>query len=174
MEQNEYKPSRIALAFFQWYCHPRFREEIEGDLTERYHMHVLKYGRGKANRLFIKEVILLFRPAVAGNIYHLTNTGTMEITNQNKRLFTILAAVVAVLLIPLIAMNFSSEVNWNVFDFLVAGILLLGTGFTLELILRKVKSMRYRILLALALFVVFLLVWAELAVGIFGSPFAGS
>ncbi|WP_373073354.1 hypothetical protein [Zeaxanthinibacter enoshimensis] len=98
----------------------------------------------------------------------------MEITNQNKRLFTILAVTVAVLLIPLIAMNFSSEVQWNVFDFLVAGILLVGTGLTLELILRKIKSMRYRILLALVLFVVFLLAWAELAVGIFGSPFAGS
>ena len=90
------------MMIFNWYCHPDFREEIEGDLLERFNIYSLKYGYTKANRLFIKEVISLFRPSIVGNIYHLTNTGTMEITNQNKRLITILANAVAILLIPLI------------------------------------------------------------------------
>jgi hypothetical protein len=98
----------------------------------------------------------------------------MEITNQNKRLVTILAAAIAILLIPLIAMTFTNDVNWKIFDFLVAGILLIGTGLILEFILRKIKTLRYRILLGIVLFVVLFLIWAELAVGIFGSPFAGS
>jgi len=98
----------------------------------------------------------------------------MEITNQNKRLVTILATAIAILLIPLIAMKFTNEVNWKIFDFLVAGILLIGTGLTLEFILRKIKTLRYRILFGIALFVVLFLIWAELAVGIFGTPFAGS
>jgi len=174
MNKRENKPSRIALTFFNWYCHPDFREEIEGDLMERFNTYSLKYGHNKANRLFMKDVLFLFRPTILGNIYHLTNTGTMEITNQNKRLVTILATALALLLIPLIAMKFTNEVNWKIFDFLVAGILLIGTGLTLEFILRKIKTLRYRILFGIALFVVLLLIWAELAVGIFGTPFAGS
>jgi len=174
MNQRENKPSRIALTFFNWYCHPDFREEIEGDLMERFHTYSLKYGHNKANRLFIKEVLFLFRPSIVGNIYHLTNTDTMEITYQNKRLVTILAFALALLFIPLIAMNFTNDVNWKIFDFLVAGILLIGTGLTLEFILRKIKTLRYRVLFGVALFVVLFLIWAELAVGIFGTPFAGS
>jgi len=162
------------LTFFKWFCRPDFREEIEGDLLERFRMYSLKYGYHKANRLFIKEVLFLFRPSIVGNAYHLTNTSTMEITNQNKRLVTILAIAIAILLIPLIAMTFTNEVNWKIFDFLVAGILLVGTGLTLEFILKRIKTLRYRILFGVLLFVILLLIWAELAVGIFGTPLAGS
>ena len=174
MNQGKNKPSQIALTFFYWFCHPDFREEIEGDLIERFNIYSIKYGYNKANRLFIREVLFLFRPSIVGNIYHLTNTNTMEITNQNKRLVTILATAIAILLIPLIAMNFTNDVNWKIFDFLVAGVLLVGTGLALELILRKIKTLRYRVLFGIALFVVLFLIWAELAVGIFGTPFAGS
>ncbi len=98
----------------------------------------------------------------------------MEIMNQNKRLATILAIAISILLIPLVAMNLTNEVNWSLFDFIVVGGLLLGTGLILEFILRKIKSLRYRILLGIVLFLVLFLIWAELAVGIFGTPFAGS
>ena len=174
MNQRENKPSRIALTFFNWYCHPDFREEIEGDLMERFSTYSEKYGHNKANRLFIKEVLFLFRPSIVGNIYHLTNTDIMVINKQNKRLVTILTSATALLLIPLIAMNFTNDVNWKFFDFLIAGVLLIGTGLTLEFILRKIKTLRYRILFGIALFLVLILIWAELAVGIFGTPFAGS
>ena len=174
MNKKEHKPLQIALAFFNWYCHPDFREEIEGDLMERFNNYYLKYGYAKANRLFIKDVLFLFRPAIIGNIYHLTHTDTMELTHQNKRLITILAVALSILSIPLIAMGFTNEVHWSIFDFLVVGILLIGTGLVLEFILRKIKTLRYRIILGIVLFVVLLMVWAELAVGIFGTPFAGS
>ncbi|NVN18565.1 hypothetical protein GUA46_09435 [Muricauda sp. HICW] len=98
----------------------------------------------------------------------------MELTHQNKRLITILAIALSILLIPFIAMGFTNEVNWSVFDFLLIGVLLFGAGLVLELILRKVKTLRYRIILGIALFAVLLLVWVELAVGIFGTPLAGS
>jgi len=98
----------------------------------------------------------------------------MEIINQNKRFLTILAVAIALLFIPLLAMNFTNEVNWSFFDFVVVGTLLVGTGLILEFILRKIKKLRYRILFGIVLFLVLFIVWAELAVGIFGSPFAGS
>jgi len=98
----------------------------------------------------------------------------MKIINQNKRLVTILSIAIAILFIPLIAMKFTSNVNWTLVDFIVAGILLGGAGLTFEIILRKIKTLRYRIFFGIALFVVLFLIWAELAVGIFGTPIAGS
>lgn len=162
------------MRFFYWFCHPNFREEIEGDLMEQFNIYYINYGYNKANRLFIKEVIFLFRPSIIGNFNHLTNTNTMEIINQNKRLVTILSIATAILFIPLIAMNFTNEVKWTLFDFIVGGVLLVGTGITLEFILRKIKTLKYRIIFGTALFVILFLIWAELAVGIFGTPFAGS
>ena len=93
---------------------------------------------------------------------------------KNKRLIIILAAMSALLLIPFIAMQFTNEVDWSVSDFAIMGVLLYGTGLLCELVLRKVKSVQNRILICVAIVVAFLLIWAELAVGIFGSPIAGS
>lgn len=93
---------------------------------------------------------------------------------QNKRLTGIILTVVCILLVPLIAMQFTNEVKWNLADFIVAGMLLLGTGLLCELVLRKIKKRGYRIALCGALLVALLLIWLELAVGIFGTPFAGS
>lgn len=93
---------------------------------------------------------------------------------QNKRLIFILATIVFILLVPLVAMQFTSEVNWSAADFALMGTLLLGTGLLCELVLRLVQKTSYRILLCLLLLAALFLIWAELAVGIFGSPFAGS
>lgn len=174
MKKKAKKPSQIAMRFFYWFCRPDFREEIEGDLMEQYNNYYINYGYTKANRMFIKEVILLFRPSIIGNFNHLSNTNTMEIINQNKRLVTILAIAIAILFIPLIAMNLSNDVNWTLFDFIVVGVLLVGTGLTLEFILRKIKTLKQRIIFGIILFVVLFLIWAELSVGIFGTPFAGN
>ena len=93
---------------------------------------------------------------------------------HNRRLVGILLTVGLLLLIPLVAMQFTNEVNWSAFDFVVMGLLLLGTGLTCELVLRKVKSLKNRLIICAVILIAFFLVWAELAVGIFGTPFAGS
>lgn len=93
---------------------------------------------------------------------------------KNKRLILILSAVVILLLIPLVAMQFTHEVDWGIFDFILMGILLTGTGLFCELILRKVKSLQNRALFCGVILFAFVLIWAELAVGVFGTPFAGS
>lgn len=93
---------------------------------------------------------------------------------KNKRLLLILSAVAILLLIPLITMQFTNEVVWNSFDFIVMGILLLSTGLLCEFVLRKVKSLQGRIIICGAILFALFLIWAELAVGIFGTPFAGS
>lgn len=97
-----------------------------------------------------------------------------EIMNKkNKRFIGILTAIVLLLFIPLIAMQFTDEVNWALSDFVVMGVLLIGTGLLCELVLRKVGKTSWRIALCMVLLLVFFLIWAELAVGIFGTPLAG-
>lgn len=92
----------------------------------------------------------------------------------NQRLTGILLAAAALLLIPFVAMQFTPEVQWSGFDFVVAGVLLLGTGLLIEGVLRLVKKLSHRILLCTGVLLCLLLIWAELAVGIFGTPLAGS
>ena len=92
---------------------------------------------------------------------------------RNKRLIIILLISAILLLIPLMVMQFSEEVNWTPSDFVVAGALLLGTGLICELVIRKVKKVKYRIAICVALLVLLFLIWAELAVGIFGTPISG-
>ena len=93
---------------------------------------------------------------------------------KNKRLTGIILAVFILLSIPLIAMQFTNEVDWDSRDFFIMGILLLGTGLLCELVIRNIKKLEYRILACGVVLLAFFLVWAELAVGIFGTPFAGS
>lgn len=93
---------------------------------------------------------------------------------QNKRLIGIVLTVVLLLLIPLVPMQFTDEVNWSLPDFVIMGVLLLGTGLLCELVLRKVKKIEYRVTICAALLAALVLIWLELAVGVFGTPFAGS
>lgn len=93
---------------------------------------------------------------------------------KNKRLIAMVLSVALILLIPLVAMQFTNEVNWTFFDFVAAAVLLLGTGLTIELAIRTIKNKNYQIALIVAILFLLFLVWAELAVGIFGSAIAGS
>lgn len=78
-----------------------------------------------------------------------------------------------ILIAPLLAMLFTNEVNWNWFDFAVMGILLLCIGLIFELVTTRANA-KYRPIIAIVLVAAILLIWAELAVGIFGSPIARS
>ncbi|MBX3281165.1 MAG: hypothetical protein KF756_01690 [Acidobacteria bacterium] len=93
---------------------------------------------------------------------------------KNVRLIVIAVLVGVVLLVPLVAMRFTDEVKWNWLDFVVAGALLLSAGLACEIVLRAVAKASYRLLLCVGILAVLILVWAELAVGIFGTPLAGS
>lgn len=92
----------------------------------------------------------------------------------NKRLITIGIGIIFLLLIPFVAMQFTNEVNWSVMDFVIAGGLLVFFGLVIEFVLQKVKKPNNRSTLVFALVVLLLLIWVELAVGIFGTPFSGS
>ena len=93
---------------------------------------------------------------------------------KGKRLILIVLISIILLFTPLIAMQFTDEVNWTLSDFIIGGVLLFGTGLLYELVFRKVKKNSFRIVISAAVLLAFLLIWAELAVGIFGTPLGGN
>jgi len=92
---------------------------------------------------------------------------------SNKIFIWVGVATALILLVPLIAMQFSADVVWGLFDFIIMGALLFGAGSMFVLAARRVRGTK-RVIIGVVLFVIFLLIWAELAVGLFGTPFAGS
>ena len=77
------------------------------------------------------------------------------------------------LLIPAVAMTLSDTVQWTWFDFSIMGLLLLSLGVGLRFILKKWRDSSSKWLYVFVAIVLFLVIWEELAVGIFGSTLAG-
>jgi hypothetical protein len=89
-----------------------------------------------------------------------------DILTRNK-VFVVLALVTGLILaVPLVAMQFTNEVNWDLFDFIVMGILLFGTG-VISVYVARIIPRKYRVLVIILLAVGLLYIWAELAIGIF-------
>jgi glycopeptide antibiotics resistance protein len=63
--------------------------------------------------------------------------------------------------------------HWTLFDYFAALVLLSTFGFGLEYLVRKTKSKKRKFLIILVVTFLFILLWAELAVGVFDSPIAG-
>lgn len=79
------------------------------------------------------------------------------------------AMAATLLLLPLVAMRFTREVNWDETDFLFAGLLIGGVGLAFEGAVRVARSGFYRAGAAAALAVAFLTIWVNAAVGMIGS-----
>lgn len=93
---------------------------------------------------------------------------------QKQKTVTIYALPLVLLCIPLLGNLFSKEVNWSASDFLIAGTLLFTTAFLINLVRSKIKKQSQKVLVCIFILLALALIWVELAVGIFGSPFAGS
>jgi hypothetical protein len=94
-------------------------------------------------------------------------TKSANLIERNKIFYWLGLATGLILLIPLIAMQFSSGVNWTLSDFLVAAVLLFGAGSLFVLSARKTRQTSKRVILGVLFAVALLYVWAELAVGVF-------
>ncbi len=86
----------------------------------------------------------------------------------------ILSVILLLLCIPLLEQLYSkAEFKWTFTDFTFAFILLSTFGFGVEYLVRKTTSKKGKFLIILILTLLFILLWAELAVGVFDSPIAG-
>lgn len=92
--------------------------------------------------------------------------GAKDLVSQNRVFAWIALATGLILSIPLIAMQFKSDVVWTSEDFIAMGILLFGAGSMFVLVAR-VTPAKYRTLIGVGFLMAVLWIWAELAVGVF-------
>ena len=90
-----------------------------------------------------------------------------KLTNFQIGMLRVAAGTAFILLIPLVAMQFTSDVDWGLLDFIIIGTLLFSAGLLHELLVRNTRDNRRRIIIGAVIAVAVLYIWAELAVGIF-------
>ncbi len=88
-------------------------------------------------------------------------------TNFPNKILRIALGTALILSIPLAAMQFSAEVNWDLADFTIIGILLFSAGLLYELIASQLPNKNHRFATGIVILLTVLYIWAELAVGIF-------
>lgn len=83
--------------------------------------------------------------------------------------YVVALGTIALLLIPFIAMQFTSEVQWSLFDFLLMGAILFTIGMAFRFLIGRSGKLSYRLGVALAVGTTFFMIWANLAVGLIGA-----
>lgn len=86
-----------------------------------------------------------------------------------KSLIRVSVLTFLVLLIPLIGMQFTTEMVWTVSDFVIMGVLIFSAGTLYEWLASQGGSLAYRGGVAGAVGTALLLIWVNLAVGIIGN-----
>jgi len=89
--------------------------------------------------------------------------------NLKNRLIAWAVIVMLILMIPLVAMQFTDEVNWDASDFVIMGAVLYVIGMVYELIARRSDKTAYRTAFGVGIAGAFLLFWVNGAVGIIGN-----
>ena len=90
-------------------------------------------------------------------------------SNMNRAVLGVALATVLVLLVPLVASQFTDEVAWSAADSIIMGVLIFGTGLSYIMLSRYSSNFTYRLAIGLALGTTLFMVWANLAVGLIGS-----
>jgi hypothetical protein len=128
--------ARLVAAWVRFYTRrqppavaQRRAEEIDADL----HDHIAhERARGTSER----RIAL----SIAGRMAR----GMAADASARRPLVRVALATAIVLLVPLIAMQFSDGVAWSPADFVAAGVLVAGTGLLLEAAARRPRSLAYR------------------------------
>ncbi|KQT21815.1 hypothetical protein ASG31_00260 [Chryseobacterium sp. Leaf404] len=94
-------------------------------------------------------------------------------TKQQKT--ALIFAIPSILIVAAFIANYVVEgFNWTGSDFLIAAILLFGTASFIYMILNSKLSVRAKTMISIVIVLILMVIWVEMAVGLFGSPIAGS
>jgi len=137
----------------------RFRESMEQTFTDLW-----RDEREAGGGLFRFAVWMFFETSVG-----ILKERWRFLLMRNANVVRLAVVVGLILLVPLVAMQFTDEVAWTAFDFAFAAALLFGTGFAYLLVTGKSRSIAYKAGVAIALLSGFLLIWVNGAVGIIGD-----
>ena len=135
-----------------------FRERFAEGLEQTF--NDLWRERAAAHQGLFRFALWIFLETSAG----ILRENFAYMMKHNKNIVRIVVGVAAILSIPWL-----TGAPWSLFDYLIGGALLLGTGLAYEFVARKALNTRYRIAAGLALAAALLLVWINLAVGIIGN-----
>lgn len=139
----------------------RFGEGMEQTFND------LLRERAEKERRFFGYALRMFIETFAGIIRE--NITFIIMQNITKRLTVWAVVITFILMIPLVAMQFTNEVNWDLTDFVVMGSILFGVGIAYELVARRSEKTVYRLAFSVGLVTAFLLFWVNGAVGIIGN-----
>ena len=133
-------------------------EEIEADL----HDHIAhERAHGTSDRhIAVSIVSRMVRGVPADAAWRGRRAGRSTI---------VVLAAACILLLPLLAMQVTDEVAWGVADFVIAGVLLVGTGLLYPLAMKKSGNLAYRAAVGVALAAGFILVFAVGGLGVIGE-----
>lgn len=93
-----------------------------------------------------------------------TDAGPNDRVRSPRRI--VLWGTAGLLLVPLIAMQFTDQVAWDAVDFAVFGVMLVAAFGTYEIAARVTGNSFYRAAAGIAIATVFFLLWLQLAVGL--------
>lgn len=96
-------------------------------------------------------------------------SGPRTVESGRRGRTAVWVAAAALFLTPLIAVQFTDEMNWTAFDFVVLAAMLIAAAGAYDLAARMTHDAAYRAATAIALVTAFLLVWINLAVGLVGA-----
>ena len=147
MHQRRFSPTRFIRRY-----HITYLSTTSASADKRYSLN--KTADAQAPRPVVWTIVLILGDTMSANTFQ-------------KPLLGVALATGFLLLIPAVAMQFTTEVTWGSGDFVTAAILLFSAGAAAVMSRSYVNSAGRRALLTFAIALCFALVWAELAVGLF-------
>lgn len=153
---------RVLMHAYPQDLRERYGEEMVGCFSDACRDEVRNSGLKGLAAVWIRTLPDLILTA-------LKERSTMLGGNAYRSVGGVALATAFILLVPLLAMQFTDEVIWSLFDFAFAGAFIFGTGLTYVLVVRKAGNIAYRAAVGVALTAAFILAWINAAVGIIGS-----
>ncbi len=124
--------------------------------------------RNEERRTLFTRALWMYADTSVG-IIKAHNVSLFMQNNTSKRLGMWAGIVAILMLIPLVAMQFTSEMRWTLSDFVFMAVILFGAAAVYELVAKRLSNGWYRAAVGVAVVTSVALVWINGAVGIIGD-----